>query len=118
MKINLRERFRTAKTYGKIFFKDGDILESSTGYIDTRTIRPGVDELPIVKPLTLEDGFYNYVCPDCGEIHIIHKTRVSKGKPIKTGCCKARSHSTRTIIVSGKLVRVQRYKIFLDVTRP
>lgn len=118
MKINLRERVRTAKTYGKIFFKPEDILESSIGYIDTRTIKPGVDELSIVKPLTLEDGFYSYVCPDCGEIHIIHKTRVSKGKPIKTGCCKARSHSTRIIIVSGKLVKVKRFKIFLDVTRP
>jgi len=118
MKINLRERVRTAKTYGKIFFKPEDILESSIGYIDTRTIRPGVDELSIVKPLTLEDGYYSYVCPDCGEIHIIHKTRVSKGKPIKTGCCKARSHSTRIIIVSGKLVKVKRFKIFLDVTRP
>ena len=118
MKIDLRERFKTAKKYGEILFKPEDVLESSIGYIDTRTIKPGVDELPIVKPLTLEDGFYSYVCPDCQEIHIIHKSRVSKNKPIKTGCCKARSHSTRIIIVSGKLVKVKRFKIFLDVTRP
>lgn len=117
MDRDLKRLVKQAKEYGEVLFNDGDILESEAGYIDSRTRFDIAEEIHIVKPLTLELGFYSYVCPDCSQIHVIHKRKIIKNKPIRLACCKARSHSKRVCVVKGELVKVQRFKIILDVAR-
>jgi len=114
MKRDLKDLVRRAKEYGKIMFNDGDILVAEAGYIDKRTVIDKSTGLHIVKPVTFEDGYYNYICPECGEIHSIHKSRVSRNKPIKKGCCKARSHSNRSCWINGKHLKIKTSKIILD----
>lgn len=116
LKINLENLIKQAIENGdKVYIKSGDILISENGYIDERTIVDKSTGLHIVKPITFENDYYKYICPECGEIHIIHKVRISRNKPIKKGCCEVRSHSYRICLINGKLTKIKTSKIILNV---
>lgn len=104
---------------GKIMFKDGDILQytehGKTYYIDLRTIT-NLDPIPDVVTPFGEDssGYILYICPNCGERHSVHKSNVTRGKPIMTGCCKKGTHSNRHLFIDHKIVNVKSKKIILN----
>lgn len=107
---NLGELVRTAKKYGQVMFQAGDVLVSEdNAFYDTRTKVDLATGIHFVKPITFEDGYYNYICPDCCEVHPVHKSKVYT--LINTGCCAARSHSNRDIWIGGKRHKLKRAKI-------
>jgi len=112
-KRDLKDIIRRAYEYGKVLVNDGDILQSEAGYIDTRTKLDAEAGIHVVKPICFNGGYYEYICPDCADIHGIHKDLVRK--PINIGCCANHKRSNkRMALVEGKIVRVKRPKIMLD----
>lgn len=79
MKNNLEKLIESAN---EVFINPGDILVIEKGYVDQRTKFDQEKNISVVKPVAFQDGFYWYICPDCGELHFSSLL----GK-IQTGCC-------------------------------
>lgn len=61
-------------------------------------------------------GYIQYVCPECGQVHAIHKSKIGQGALIYPGCCESRSHGTKSYInEQGKLAKRKVNKIFLKI---
>lgn len=75
---------------GRITHEPGDILAyggKRRFYVDQRTIHHPAPEADEVIPLGKTDnGFWLYVCPDCGLIHSVHQSRLCWKHPFACGC--------------------------------
>lgn len=61
-------------------------------------------------------GYVQYVCPVCGQVHAIHKSKIGQGALIYPGCCDSRSHGTKSYInKQGKLEKKKLNKIFIKI---
>lgn len=112
----LKDLVRQAKEYdGRKLFADGDVGVWSPGYIDNRTVIDKQLNIPIVKPVTYEGGFFHYICPKCTDIHFVHRVKIKRGKPIKTGCCAQGKRSSRLCVIGGQLAEVKDQRIILEI---
>lgn len=88
-------------------------------YIDQRTAHGKSPKPDRVKPLgRTVNGYWLYVCPDCGLIHAIHNDVVRRNRPFDCGCHyhNNRKH-TRTILDPGKRpFEFPVKKILLDIS--
>lgn len=99
---------------GKVLFEENDVRAWNPGYIDKRTLFDLKLNLPIVKPVTYEGGFFNYICPLCTELHAINRLKVKRNTPVKTGCCFPGMRSTRMCMIKGQFIKIKAQKIILD----
>ncbi|CVK19195.1 hypothetical protein [Sporomusa sphaeroides] len=118
----LTEQIQLLREGGQVFIKYGDLVPfESRGrafVIDTRTrIKEDEPNISIIKPVGInERGYVLYVCPDCQRLHWVHKSNIQRDKPIMTGCCNKKSRSKRMYIDSnGKLVKVKRDKVYIEI---
>lgn len=116
----LTEQIKLLQDGGQVLIKDGDIaIAEGNGnnpyLIDTRTRKGDSHNNYIIKPIGIDErGYLGYICHDCGQLHWVHKSNVSRNNPMMTGCCKKKSHSKRLLLTDNKLVRVKCEKIYID----
>ena len=102
---------------GRITHKPGDILaygETRRFYVDQRTIKHVDPEPDEVIPLgKTEQGYWLYVCPDCGFIHSVHQSNCSERRPIICGCRTTRFK--RWILIQGETIKIPAKHIILKL---
>ncbi len=100
---------------GQLTHSPEDILKYSTDeeyLIDSRTthnIQPGLGEVqPLGKTF---NGYWLYICPDCGKVHAIHQKRLYGKKSIVCGCANTRYK--RAVIGSDGITWIPAKRIHL-----
>ncbi|WP_027938028.1 hypothetical protein [Anaeroarcus burkinensis] len=59
-------------------------------------------------------GYLQYICPECRQVHAIHKSQIGQGALIYPGCRDSGSHGTKSYINDqGKLVKKKLNRFFL-----
>lgn len=97
---------------GEMYVKSGDIQEIHDDvYVDNRIIHEpgeGIDKPWNVKPLALHCNYLYYVCPDCGKLHSVHKSKV--GMKTRLDCsAKGKRKSERHMLGNdGSLIKIKR----------
>lgn len=113
----LDELIRRCKKYdGEIHFKEGDIFViADKQFIDIRNHYDGEQDVDIVHTVLREGNYIYYVCPNCSELHAIHKDDVETGKKYNVGCAinYKRSNKFGVIFPNGKMKKFKARKIML-----
>ncbi len=110
---NLNDLPRFIREYdAKVLFEKGEIfvIDPDAGvYIDTRTKFDLEENVHDVWACVLDCGYYNYVCPNCGQLHSIHKSKIYN-KLHSPGCWNAEGKSREKMIAyidgEGKIVKL------------